>query len=311
MFQKKFMVVLVFLNYSFSAHSDSFAVLDRGESGYKLSSTILMKDETKSSMFRSTWPFKTSNLDPAFNTNPFECVINTATKVDGCSQYRNKEVDFIHVNNFQSSYRTPLSQRKPITAGSVAGTALVGVIAAPVVIFMSPFLLLGAATNVESKKWVEFNHDEFNSRIQNALKNSGFNSSESFMANMSQIDRMLYELNKLSNDLKEQFISDQQKEVAVDLNHFLSVGIKSNAVDYKYKLFQLPSIPLIYDSNFEKSVAESILENDFQNRLKFKDIKNSEVPDLLIKYEIRFICLGASLLVFSTHSRRILPDNSK
>jgi len=127
-----------------------------------------------------SWSFNGKTLFPNFYTTRFECEVSA----NECDKYEDTESPFLKVNGTQSDYGDTYSQRvadgkKPImTSGQLQNTIILAVVApavASIAVMVSPFVILGGTANlikggsIYSKKWVEFDHDNFYETVQGAI----------------------------------------------------------------------------------------------------------------------------------------------
>ncbi len=248
-----------------------YAHIERDGNKFKLSDNFSTSAaEPPKKFLPKVWFFKTSNLDPAFETKRFECVINHKTKTDGCAAWRNQEESFVHINTSPSSYgntpevRREKDQRKISAAGvavGVAGAALAGVVYGPTVVILSPFYLLGMAMEKETRKWVEFDHVEFLKAQEAAIKNAGFESKEEFFATHEQAAKILDNLEKKEsaalNSLRERASSE-----AKILSNYTDIGLKAESYPFHPKPFLMPELPISKQfGDFELTTTKAIDEH--------------------------------------------------
>ncbi|MYN05755.1 hypothetical protein [Pseudoduganella aquatica] len=250
-----------------SVAADLYAQLERDGNTFKIASNFSMTPPAPSSekgFLLSSWPFKASNLDPAFDTKRFECVINSATKSDGCEKYRNNENSFVYVNTLSSFYGKTPDERRNIenrggsAAGENAKAVAGGVLALPFLVVASPLLLLGQATKTETKKWVEFNHEEFMKAQEAGIKNSGFSSKEDFFKFQVNASKVFDNLNKTNLD-QLAWLNGAVKKEREALRDYVNVGIEVNSYSFSPSKFVIPQLEIKQDLvAFESSNGAAI-----------------------------------------------------
>lgn len=248
-----------------------YASIERDGNTFKLSdhfSTSAVEPPEK--FLPKVWFFKAGNLDPAFATKRFECVINNKTKTDGCAAWRNQEESFVHINMTPSSYgdtpevRREKNQRKISAAGvavGAAGAALVGVVYGPTFVVLSPLYLLGKAVEKETKKWVEFDHIEFLKAQEAAIKNAGFESKEEFFSTHEKAEKILDSLEKKKSDALN-LLKERVSVEAKILSRYMDIGLKAESYPFHPKPFLMPELPISKRfGDFELAVSQAIDEH--------------------------------------------------
>lgn len=232
-------------------------------------------------MGSTPWHVDAKTLEPLFQTERFECVINNKTDVDGCMEWREREDEFIHINRFQSDYGDTRAQRdaKAAKSSTVAKVATVagGVMVAPVVVMLSPWLLLGKAVEPETRKWVEFNHDKFNEALTKAVQKAGFEDAETYRAFASKASQEVDRIESYSTQALKELNSRVTAEKS-QLQPYVKAGLKSAAYLHYVPLYKLPNVKLASNEvlNFEQEKARV----DTHYNSAYEEFKKRLVEDL-------------------------------
>jgi hypothetical protein len=225
------------LTFSLSRSSGEFSI------GQEL--LVNAKPITEKRFLYESWQVDAKTLNPAFDTGRFECVIHNKTNVDECAYWREHEDDFVHVNRFQSDYGDTPAQRKAkgnTVAGTVAAVAG-GVLIAPVIVMLSPWLLLGKAVEAETRKWVEFNHDKFGDAVTTAIRKAGFADIDAFKA----LAERLTDESTQAEALNAKTLADWTARIQADkapLKPYVKAGLKPEAHAFTVTPYVLPNVPL-------------------------------------------------------------------
>lgn len=274
--------------------SELFCQMELDGSGYKLASKFSTRiPASRENFLLEKWQFSTRTLQLAVPKERFECVIDNEAKIDGCAEWRNKEDRFVYVNAFTSSYGdTPAERRAKegdkITVGMVAGGALVGVVYGPMLVVMSPFLLLGKAVEKQTKKWVEFNHDEFAKALDSALAKAGFLSRQQFIDRQNQVVQMLEPLDERNRRAFESFNGRIETERR-SIERYVKAGFHSDAYAFKLEKITLPDVPIdkASDTTFDReSIAASIEPTYAKAYAQFSAVLAKESIALKAQYEL-------------------------
>jgi hypothetical protein len=214
--------------------------------------------------------FFAQNLDPAFKTERFQCVIDNVAKDDGCKEWKNREREFIHVNTTKSTYGVVPAQRRMNEQNSSVGKAVGSGIGSAVVgtlfVVASPFIFFSKATEKQTTRWVEFNHDDFKKEQVLALKNFGYSEGE-FLTSQSNAKTLYEELAAL-NSLALKTWSDKVKKVTDKSKNLQREGYIAASFQFTIRPFVLPEMPISRDDADFKESSLKAMEQYYANQFE-------------------------------------------
>jgi gas vesicle protein len=224
--------------------------MSRDGNGYAFGRDFVVNPTAGEKRFLSAqWLVDARTLGPATDTTRFECSYYNKTDVDGCAEWRGHENDFVHVSRFQSDFGDTPEQRKAKAAasgnssvGSVIGGVIGGLFLAPLVVaVVAPIALVNKATESETKKWVEFNHDKFNEAVRAALSQSGQPSADDLKAQATR----LAEAVDTAEGLNAKALAAWQTRInneKLALQPMLNAGVKTAVNNHVVTPYVLPSV---------------------------------------------------------------------
>lgn len=276
-----------------------YAVLELDGNSYRLkdtfATTVNMSEHF--GLSQPFWALNPLSFAPIFPTERLQCVINTQRKTDECLPYRDKEARFVYLNSYQSDYGDTQAERKAKEkttsqrVGAAVGTVVTGALIAPALIVVSPILLLGAAANPESKKWVEFNHDAFNETVAIAVKKAGFESQDDWSANFRAVSNTVDGLISAQNIAFKAAKEHSLQERAI-LSDYVKVGIRPKSFAFEIRPFKLPSIPIRSGAINEIEIREQIFQHFAAQLEEHSVLVATELDSLKPSYEARLVELA-------------------